>query len=84
MKVKSIAECSLGSILLTCIIKAIISLENQFLVFFLSGLLRQVLLYMRAMQCVRFQYLWHHQAVKALSRLAREFVACIHIKYGCR
>ena len=46
MKVKSIAECSLGAF---CNIfdrhQAIIGLENHFLVFFLSGCLRQALLY---------------------------------------
>ena len=46
MKVKSIAECSLGAFCNTFDLhKAIICLENQFLVFFLSGRLRQVLLY---------------------------------------
>ena len=41
-----------SAILLTCI-KAIIGLENQFLVFFLSGRLRQVLLY-----CFNFSFLF--------------------------
>ena len=46
MKVESIAECSLGAFCNTFDLqKAIIALENQFLVFFLSGHLRQVLLY---------------------------------------
>ena len=40
MKVESIAECNTFDLHL-----AIIGLENQFLVFFLSGRLRQVLLY---------------------------------------
>ena len=45
MKVESIAECSLGAF---CNIfdlhEPIIGVENQFLAFFLSGHLRQVLL----------------------------------------
>ena len=46
VKVKSIAECSLGAFCNTFDLHlAIIGLENQFLVFFLSGRLRQVLLY---------------------------------------
>ena len=46
MKVKIIAECSLGAFCNTFDQHwAIIGLENQFLVFFLSGCLRQVLLY---------------------------------------
>ena len=46
MQVKSIAECSLGAFCNTFDLHlAIIGLENQFLVFFLSGRLRQVLLY---------------------------------------
>ena len=46
MKVESIAECSLGAFGNTIdLYQAIIGLENQFLVFFLSGRLRQVLLY---------------------------------------
>ena len=46
MKVKSIAECSLGAFCNTFdLYSVIISLENQFVVFFLSGRLRQVLLY---------------------------------------
>ena len=45
MKVESIAECSLGSFCNTFDLHlGIIGLENQFLVFFLSGRLRQVLL----------------------------------------
>ena len=47
MKVESIAECSKRAF---CNIfdlhQAIIRLENQYLVFFLSGRLRQVLLYL--------------------------------------
>ena len=47
MKVKSIAECSTGAFCNTYDLHlAIIGTEKQFLVFFLSGLLRQVLLYM--------------------------------------
>ena len=48
MKVESIAECSLGAFCNTFDLHyAIIGLENQFLVFFLSGrLIKQVLLYM--------------------------------------
>ena len=46
MKVKSIAECSPWSILQYFELhQAIIGIENQFLVFFLSGRSRQVLLY---------------------------------------
>ena len=46
MKVESIAECSLGAFCNTFDLHlAIIGLENQFLVFLLSGRLRQVLLY---------------------------------------
>ena len=46
MKVKSIAECSLGAFCNTFDLhKAIIGLETNFLVFFMSGRLRQVLLY---------------------------------------
>ena len=46
MKAKSIAECSLGAFCNTFDLHlAIIGLENQFLVFFLSGCLRQGLLY---------------------------------------
>ena len=46
MKVKSIAECSLGAFCNTCDLhQAIIGLENQFLVFSLCGRLRLVLLY---------------------------------------
>ena len=46
MKVKSIAECSFGAFCNTFDLHlAIIGLENQFLIFFLSGRLRQVLLY---------------------------------------
>ena len=46
MKVKSIAECSLGAFCNTFDLhEGIIGLENQFLLFFLSGRLRQVLLY---------------------------------------
>ena len=46
MQVKSIAECSLGAFCNTFDLHlAILSLGNQFLVFFLSGRLRQVLLY---------------------------------------
>ena len=46
MKVQSIAECSLGAFCNTFHLhEAIIGLENQFMVFFLSGRLRQVLLY---------------------------------------
>ena len=46
MKVVSIAECSLGAFRNTFDLhKAIIGLESQFLVFFLSDSLRQVLLY---------------------------------------
>ena len=46
MKVKSIAECSLGAFCHSFDLHlAINGLENQFLVFFLSGRLRQVLLY---------------------------------------
>ena len=47
MKVESIAECSLGAFCDTFDLhKARINLENQFLVFFLSGCLRQVLLFL--------------------------------------
>ena len=47
MKVESIAECSLGAFCNTFDLhKAIICLENQLLVFFFSGRLRQVLLYL--------------------------------------
>ena len=46
MKVVSIAECSLGAFCNTFDLhETIIGLENQFLVFFLNGCLRQVLLY---------------------------------------
>ena len=46
MKVESIAECSLGAFCNTFdLYQAIIGLENHYLVFFLSGHLRQVLLY---------------------------------------
>ena len=46
MKVESIAECSLGAFCNTFDLhSAIIGLENQFFVFFLSGCFRQVLLY---------------------------------------
>ena len=46
MKVESIAECSLGAFCNTFDLHlAIISLEKQLLVFFLSGRLRHVLLY---------------------------------------
>ena len=46
MKVESIAECSKGSILCnTFDLHYAISLENEYLAFFLSGRLRQVLLY---------------------------------------
>ena len=46
MKVKSIAECSLGAFCNTFDLHlAIIGLEKQYLVFVLSGRLRQVLLY---------------------------------------
>ena len=46
MKVESIAECSLGAFYNTFDLHlATICPENQFLVFFLSGRLRQVLLY---------------------------------------
>ena len=46
MKVKSIAECSLGAFCNSFDLHlAINGLDNQFLVFFLSGCLRQVLLY---------------------------------------
>ena len=46
MKVESIAECSLGAFCNTFDLHlTIIGIENQFLVFFLSGCLRQVLLY---------------------------------------
>ena len=45
MKIKSIAECSLGAFCNTFdLYKAMTSLEKQFLVFLLSGRLRQVLL----------------------------------------
>ena len=46
MKVESIAECSLGAFSNTFVmhLAIIIGLENQFLVFFLSGRLRQVLM----------------------------------------
>ena len=45
MKIESIAECSFGAFCITSDLhQAIIGLENQFLVFFLSGRLRQVLL----------------------------------------
>ena len=47
MKVESIAECSLGAFCNTFDLhKAIIGCENKFLDFFLSGRLRQVLLYL--------------------------------------
>ena len=47
MKIESIAECSLGAFCNTFDLHyAIIGLENQFLIFFLSGRLRQVLLYL--------------------------------------
>ena len=47
MQVKSIAECSLGAFCNTFDLhEAINSLENEVLVFFLSGRLRQVLLYL--------------------------------------
>ena len=46
MKVESVAECSLGAFCNTFGLQlAIIGLESQFLVLFLSGRLRQVLLY---------------------------------------
>ena len=46
MKVESIAECSLGAFCNTFDLHyVLIGLENQFLVFVLSGCLRQVLLY---------------------------------------
>ena len=46
MQVESIAECSLGAFCNTYDLHLeIIVLENQFLVFILSGRLRQVLLY---------------------------------------
>ena len=46
MKVQSIAECSIGALCnMFDLHLAIISIENQFLVFFLSGRLRQVVLY---------------------------------------
>ena len=49
MKVKSIAECSLGAFCNTFDLhQAIISLKKRFLVFFLSGGLRQVLLYKKS------------------------------------
>ena len=45
MQVESIAECSLGAFCNTFDLhEAMIGLENQCLVFFLSGRLRQVLL----------------------------------------
>ena len=52
MKVESIAECSLGAFCNTFNLhKGIIRLENQFLVFFLSGHWRQVLLYFDHSEC---------------------------------
>ena len=46
MKDESIAECSLGAFCNTFDLhKGIIGFENQFFVYFLSGHLRQVLLY---------------------------------------
>ena len=46
MKIESIAECSLGAFSITLDLHSvIICLENECLVFFLSGHLRQVLLY---------------------------------------
>ena len=52
MKVESIAECSKGAFCNTFDLhQAIIGLEKQFLVFFLSGCLRQVLLHSN--------YPWH-------------------------
>ena len=45
MKVKNIAECSLGAFCNTFDLHLlIIGLENQFLIFILSGCLRQALL----------------------------------------
>ena len=53
MKVRSIAECSLGAFCNTFELHlVIIGLENQYLVFFLSGRLRQVLLYNSRMNVV--------------------------------
>ena len=47
MKVKSIADAPLGAFCNTFDLHlVIIGLENQFLVFFLSGLLRQILQYL--------------------------------------
>ena len=47
MKVKSIADCSLGAFRNSFYLYlAIIDIENLFLVFFLIGHLRQALLYM--------------------------------------
>ena len=52
MKVESIAECSKRAFCNTFDLhEAIIGLENQFLVFFLSGRLRQVSLYCASDQC---------------------------------
>ena len=46
MKVESFAECSLGAFCNTFDLHlAIIGLKKQFLVFYLSGRLRQILLY---------------------------------------
>ena len=46
VKVKSIAECSLGAFCNTFDLhKVIIGLESQFFIFILSGGLKQVLLY---------------------------------------
>ena len=57
MKVESIAECSLGAFCNTFDLHlAIIRLENHFLVF-LSGCLRQVLLYVPVRLCIVTVYL---------------------------
>ena len=54
MKVKSIAECSIGAFCNTFDLhKAIIGLESQFVVFFLSCGLRKVVLYRCKIVAVR-------------------------------
>ena len=53
-----------SEILLTCILIAIIGLENQVLVFFLSGSLRQVLLYFKISTIPTYRVILLHPKIQ--------------------
>ena len=79
MKVKSIAECSLGAFCNSFDLHlAINGLEKQFLVFFLSGRLRQVLLYSFFKRGHILTFTLHMNFAEADTTLSKDSVNIVH------